>query len=558
MEASNIIKKKHYTFLVLGESGNGKTSFSYTLTKNEEKFIPKAGNLPGTKEIVHGNSKNKNENNQYTVIDTIGFAHEDFKSSIIKEKLFDYLRDHSQISSEISAIIYIISIKARNNFKTLAKTIEETKIFDFKSNVVIVFTEFDLIDEEERDSSMKSAYEISDVIFKNKTRTKVVFWINEHPTNKNRLKNIENNYILKEIHKSQENNLIESVSNCEPLVLNAISDYCEKLKSLFSKSLKKLIQEKQFVKKNNEVEQSLEFSFKMKPNGKLDVDTSFEIVAGSGYIVSGSALTAGVIGNIMQSIAINIVTKKNGLKIGAGYALGSLATLGETTFSTNAAASAFCFTTTTTGTLVVGTTTATFLVPTLMCGGIALIFFGTKKLYQIYKKSNELRNRNEEIKSSLENSGNKLKNLQFSINDIKETITEIMKDNKLDQSSLLELSDFQENKIIFSLSKETNNKMKEIFDAHYKMESIIIQAQPNFSFKSLINNEKSNVEITWNQKFVEYLHRYISQNIDLKMKINFKLSIELPNEDSLNEQIEKDLLDRKDDIWKESLKNFPI
>ena len=100
--------------------------------------------------------------------------------------------------------------------------------------------------------------------------------------------------------------------------------------------------------------------------------------------------------------------------------------------------------------------------------------------------------------------------------------------------------------------------MKEIFDAHYKMESIIIQAQPNFSFKSLINNEKSNVEITWNQKFVEYLHRYISQNIDLKMKINFKLSIELPNEDSLNEQIEKDLLDRKDDIWKESLKNFPI
>ena len=290
---------KQYDFLLLGEAGNGKTSLAYTLTKNVEKFIPKAGIKSGSKDIIHGSSIDKTKKNQFTVIDTIGFGNEDFKSSIIEEKLLDYLKDHSSIE-KITAVLYVIKIDARNSMKKMTETIRNITLFDIKKTLVIVFTGIDQIyyDDEYR-KTIEEAFEAIDEILGKNQRQKIVLWINDKPQNKKYMKNIENDDDLKKIYEEEENDLLKAVSYCEPLILLPLSEYVKLLKQEYRKISLEVFKS---VRKMKEQEIPLKYEciLKMTPNtqGFSAVKTCLKIAKESTKITLGGFLTTGLVAGI--------------------------------------------------------------------------------------------------------------------------------------------------------------------------------------------------------------------------------------------------------------------
>ena len=344
---------KKYNFLVLGEAGNGKTSLAYTLTKNLEKFKPKSGTKPGSKEIIHGSSIDKANKIQYTIIDTIGFAHEDFKSSNIEQKLLDYLKDSSYIV-KIDAVLYVINIRLRNSNISTFNFLKDLKFFDFKKNLIIVITGIDEVyGDHDFQNSLGETYKITDEIFGEKKREKVVLWINEKLMNNNHSKTIREKDGLKDIFHDEEKELLKAVLCCQPLQFNALNEYVQELKFKTKELIINIINKKKFVEKKKTINISFDFSFLMMPDGKIDISQA-AVVANSGIAVAGGALMTGVSSAIVNAISVNILF--NGIKVGSGYSLGSYIPAANA-LSMARAASGFIAYQKSAGSIIVGCTT---------------------------------------------------------------------------------------------------------------------------------------------------------------------------------------------------------
>ena len=111
-------QKEKFSIIVLGSAGHGKTSLAYSLTQSK-KFVPKAGFKSQSKEIIHDSSSKNIMGPKFTAYDTIGYEHEDFKSSRILRDILDYLKDHSKMEKYIDAAVLVISITERREQTSL-------------------------------------------------------------------------------------------------------------------------------------------------------------------------------------------------------------------------------------------------------------------------------------------------------------------------------------------------------------------------------------------------------------------------------------------------------
>lgn len=513
---------KKYDFLLLGESGNGKTSMALTLTKDEKRFAPKSGWKSGSKEIIHGNSIDKNKKNQFTVIDTIGFGHEDFKSSLIEEKLLYYLRDHSQVDT-ITAVLYVIKISERNSIHKMTDTIRNIKLFDVRKNLVIVFTAIDSIYfDEDYPERVSEAFEVVDEILEGKQRNKIVLWINDKPQNKKHMNDIKSDPDLLKIYENQEEELLKAVSHCEPLTLKPLSEYIK----LFKLEWKRIFLEFAKTEKNmKEQEISLFFkcNVKVTPEGNVkEADANYDAFS--------------KVSNCFEHA-----------KFSAGMVFAGATLLGMSGVETS-------------GLLAVaisGASLAFFGGVVLGLSMISLPALGLSYLKSWYDKKEKI---NRENKKQSEK-GKKLKKILFSSEDLKELLQELMKESGLENAPIVELQNYEKNKLVFGLNGETNNKIKQRFNTHFRIKQIEIASNKDYNseFRFLINNEEDIAEIYWHPAIIKGFFKEKEEE-DFKFQLNvlFKVLIDMPDGLILREKTCNKLNEIKGDLWDKALEKFPL
>ena len=440
------------------------------------------------------------------MIDTIGYGHEDFKSFVIEEKLLNYLKDQSQFFTEINAILYVISIKARNSIQKHIKAFNDIKMFDIKANAIIILTEIDLIyKNDDFDDCLNEAYKMTDEIFGENMRNKVVLWINEHPKSKFHMKEILSTDGLKDIYKSQESQLLEAITKCKPFRLDALHYYYLQLKLLKLKSLLEILNSKNFQSEKKIIDMSSPFSFKLCRD-PISTDNDLKL----NYLG-------------FFSLAHRKKTEIGfpELKIDPQNLLGSFIGIGFNLM--------------------------------LEC---VFFYLDIKHIKKDLNEKAELAKNDKNIlkyildktKKNDKNFNNKIKGIE---NEMRNYVLLIM----INGNDFFQISEIMRNGgICFKINKNINKRVNDVFNGYYEFEKIEVVKNNEFEFNCEISQNKRKVLMTWDkEQFKEYKK---IENFIVKIEIEIKISIILPKEDLVTEIIETKILEQKELLWKESLEKF--
>lgn len=151
---------QHFSVIISGVTGQGKTSVALELTNKAQTFIPKSGKKNQTNKIIYDSSDSEFEkkyNANFHVFDTIGYFSDEKNPNEILEAILDSIYNNSQ-SENLDAVIIVMRLGERSiEMKKMLENLRRTGIVEEEngklSNCIVLLTFADMIyggrDEEE-------------------------------------------------------------------------------------------------------------------------------------------------------------------------------------------------------------------------------------------------------------------------------------------------------------------------------------------------------------------------------------------------------------------------
>lgn len=272
-----------FSVLLLGATGQGKTSVALELTNKKKTFLPKSGKKIQTSQIIYDCSDPefvKKNNANFHVFDTIGYFSDEKNPIKILEDILDSIYMNSQ-HENLDAVILVMRLgeraiemkKMRENLRKIGVVEEENGKL---TNCIVLLTFTDVIYENESQDEEKFSIIVDEdrEYFKEHVddASKIILWVS--PPSEKKRQNVLNTNTLNKIYSSQYGELIKAIPKCKKIKFSLIHKYRDILRMLLIKRFDKIFEKtiKEDEKEPFELAYSLNFRLKFNSEGFLADD----------------------------------------------------------------------------------------------------------------------------------------------------------------------------------------------------------------------------------------------------------------------------------------------
>ena len=234
-------RQKVMHLFIIGQAGNGKSSFCFHLTKNPD-FKANTGFESVTKKCI------RRTGNGFGCFDTIGYAH-DIPSHEIQNDIIKSLEENNEeLCDRLDAVCLIISLTDRAKIEEIKKEINKWS-FISKSNLIIIYTNNDLAIKKRDYSQLKEkALEIAQNVLDEKFKEKTLFWTNDCPDDIDRVQRMKDP-IQKKFYQDLVDKLKDGIKFCKVVEFNEIKNFIAKRKGIYEKTLWKVFKSQDLERK---------------------------------------------------------------------------------------------------------------------------------------------------------------------------------------------------------------------------------------------------------------------------------------------------------------------
>ena len=549
-------EKELKELFVIGDSGHGKSSFCFHLTKNSNFAASLGFNSQTTK-------CKRATGNGFGCFDTIGYSN-DVSSHEIQEDIIKSLDENennntifNKLFKKLDAVCLVISLAMRIKIEEIKIEVNKWS-FISKSNLIIIFTNDDLVRKKNSYSKLKQdALKISKEILDEKFEEKTLFWVNDCPDDDDRDKKVSDPIQMK-VYQDLVEKLKVAIEFCKPVELKEIQMFIVKRNEIYNKKFWEVIKSKNIKRSPKTIEICTRMLLETDKNGCLAGEPRLVWTIMGGSLVLGiDAALALSLGSYISSISVLYTISATAVPLGFFGTIGSWVGLATQTYTYKTIASGLYYG----GTKIIATSgpwaafggyiegaiavsAGTYGLGLLALGACVVIapIVGnaiankTLKKYSEYKKVKEM--------------GKDLqKNNDLKMDEEQSREAKMMKE-KLKNFKLLSLEKVESQKINLKLNEVDNKKLVEYFGSYFRLVSgkMVSNDEDN-------QNEGNLVEYKMEKGVISIGFQKLEKNIKKEITVNVNVEIDLPEPEILEMEISKAMKDSVEEMRKQIFKN---